>query len=119
MILNCSILKVCDNSGAKYIKCFKISKTPTGVMGSVIYASIKSIYLNTKTQKGSIVKAIIVRTKSLYSRKNGNFINFQINEVVLLNQKYEFLGTRIFGPIPLELRKKHSLKLLSLSSYFL
>ncbi len=119
MILNCSILKVCDNSGAKYIKCFKISRISAGILGSIIYASIKSVYLNNKTKKNSIVKAIIVRTKVHFTRKNGNFLSFEFNEAILINQKYEFLGTRIFGPIPLELRKKHSLRLLSLSSHFL
>jgi large subunit ribosomal protein L14 len=119
MILNSTILKVCDNSGAKYVKCFKIFKDLTGNIGSILYISVKSTYLNNKIHKGFVIKAIVIRTKNCQNRKNGNFISFNLNEVVLLNQKHEFLGTRIFGPIPLELRKKHSLRLLSLSSYFL
>ena len=116
MILNLSILKVCDNSGVKYAKCFKVYKSSVGIIGSYIYTSVKEIKSKSKLHKGDIVKAIIVRKKKTIDRKTGNYISFDTNEAVLLNDKYEILGTRIFGPLPIELRKKKLLKLLSLTS---
>ena len=116
MILNLSILKVCDNSGIKHVKCFKVYKGFVGIVGSMIYASIKDSKSKSKLRKGEIIRGIVVRKKKMINRNNGNYLSFDSNEVVLLNDKYELLGTRIFGPMPLELRKKRHLKLLSLAS---
>jgi len=116
MISNLSKLKVCDNSGVKYVKCFKIFKTYTGGIGSIVYVSVKDNKSKSKLQKGDIVKGIIVRNKKFINRFTGNYIFFDSNDIVLLNDKYELLGTRIFGPLPLELRKKGQLRLLSLAS---
>ena len=116
MILNLSALKVCDNSGIKRVKCFKVYKSSVGIIGSLIYVRIKDVKSKSKLQKGDIVKGVIIRKKKMIDRGTGNFLFFDSNEIVLLNDKYELLGTRIFGPLPLELRKKGYLKLLSLAS---
>ncbi len=116
MMFNLSKLKVCDNSGVKQVKCFKIFNQKTGSIGSIIYVSVKDIKSKSKLKKGDIAKGIIIRNKKLISRQTGNYISFDFNELVLLNEKQELLGTRIFGPLPLELRKKGHLKLLSLAS---
>lgn len=116
MILNLSKLKVCDNSGVKHVKCFKVYKNSFGIIGSLVYVSIQDSKSKSKLQKGDIVKGVIVRKKKMLNRGTGNFLFFDSNEIVLLNDKYELLGTRVFGPLPLELRKKGYLKLLSLAS---
>lgn len=116
MIFSLSKLKVSDNSGVKYVKCFKVFKTYVGTIGSLIYVSVKDAKSKSKLQKGDIVKGIIVRNKKSINRSTGNYFLFDSNEIVLFNDKYELLGTRIFGPLPLELRKKGYVKILSLAS---
>lgn len=116
MILSQSLLKVCDNSGIKVVKCFKVYKYATASIGDIILSSVKDIKYKSKLKKGDIVKGVVVRKKKLLNRFTGNFMFFDYNEVVLLNNKHELLGTRIFGPIVLELRKKGFVKLLSLAS---
>ena len=119
MIINLSRLKICDNSGVKSVKCFKIYRSSVGTIGSVIYVSIKDTKNKGKLQKGYIVRAIIVRNRKIIGRFTGSFVSFDYNEAILLNEKHELLGTRIFGPLPLELRKKGHLKPLSLASIIL
>lgn len=116
MILNQSSLKVCDNSGIKTVKCFKVYKYTTASIGDIILSSVKDIRYKSKLKKGDIVKGIVVRNKKILNRFTGNFMNFDYNEIVLLNSKYELIGTRIFGPVVLELRKKGFTKILSLAS---
>lgn len=116
MILSLTRLKVSDNSGVKYVKCFKIVKNYVGSIGSIIHVSIKSNKNKSKLQKGNIAKGIVIRSKKFINRLTGDYLNFDSNDVVLLNDKYEILGTRVFGPLPSELRKKGHLKLLSLGS---
>lgn len=116
MIFNLSKLKVCDNSGVKQVKCFKVFNGQAGSIGSVVYVSIKDIKSKSKLKKGDITKGVIIRNKKLVNRQTGNYISFDFNELVLLNEKHEVLATRVFGPVPLELRKKGHLKLLSLAS---
>jgi len=116
MIFNLSKLKVSDNSGVKQVKCFKIFSKKTGSIGSIIYVSIKDVKSKSKLKKGDITKGIVIRNKKLLDRQTGNHISFDFNELVLLNEKYELLGTRVFGPLPSELRKKGQLKLLSVAS---
>lgn len=116
MILNQSLLKVCDNSGIKVVKCFKVYKKKIASLSDIILSSVKDIKYKSKLKKGDTVKGIIVRKKKILNRFTGNFINFDHNEVVLLNNKHELLGTRVFGPVALELRKKGFVKLLSLAS---
>lgn len=116
MILNLTRLKVSDNSGVKYVKCFKIVKNYTGSIGSIVHVSIKSNKNKSKLEKGDISKGIVIRNKKFINRFTGDYLSFDSNDIVLLNDKYEILGTRVFGPLPSELRKKGHLKLLSLAS---
>jgi large subunit ribosomal protein L14 len=116
MIQTLTKLKVCDNSGVKYVKCFKVFKTFFGEIGSLIYVSIKESKNKNKYKKGDIVKGVIVRSKKSISRCTGNFLSFDSNDIVLIDLKYDIIGTRIFGPLPFELRKRQHLKMLSLAS---
>ena len=116
MISTLTKLKVCDNSGVKYAKCFKVYKTSSGTIGSLVYVSIKESKNNSKYKKGDVIKGIIVRNRKIINRNTGNFLCFDSNDIVLIDLKYDIIGTRIFGPLSLELRKKRYVKLLSLSS---
>ena len=116
MISTLTKLKVCDNSGVKHVKCFKVYKTFLGTIGSLVYVSIKESKNRDKYKRGDIVKGIIVRNKKIANRDTGNFISFDSNDIILIDSKYDIVGTRIFGPLPFELRKKRSIKLLSLAS---
>ena len=116
MISTLTKLKVCDNSGVKHAKCFKVYKTFLGTVGSLVYVSIKEIKNNNKYKKGDIIKGIIVRNRKVINRNTGNFLSFGSNDIVLIDLKYDIIGTRIFGPLPVELRKKRYVKLLSLAS---
>lgn len=113
-------LNVNDNSGIKLTQCLKIYKKKTGKIGDVILISIKNLKLNNKKKlkisKGDLLKAIIIYTK--YKNKNtiGNFIKFDINSIVILNNQNRPLGTRIFGPITSFFRKKKKFKIISLSN---
>jgi large subunit ribosomal protein L14 len=118
MILVLTKLDVSDNSGIKSVKCFKVYKSLFATVGSLVYVSVKEIKTNTicKYKKGTILKGIIVRTKNNLNRNNGNFVSFESNSVVLIDTKHDLIATRIFGPLPIELRRKGLLKLLSLGS---
>ena len=87
MIFSLSKLKVSDNSGVKYVKCFKVFKTYVGTIGSLIYVSVKDAKSKSKLQKGDIVKGIIVRNKKSINRSTGNYFLFDSNEIVLFNGK--------------------------------
>ena len=119
MILNCTLLKICDNSNVAYVKCFNMPKNPKNHIGLSFYASVKHIRYKGKLQKGDIVKGIVARSRKENNRQTGNFLSFDLNTAILLNEKNESLGTRIFGYIPLELRVKRLLKLISISSSFM
>ncbi len=117
MILNCTLFRVLDNSNATFAKCFNMSSK--SLTDLPIFVSIKRTKTKGKLNKGDVCKAIIIRNKKKYSRYIGNFLSFDFNDIILLDMKNDMLGTRIFGLIPLELRKKTYLKLLSLSSHFI
>ena len=119
MIQNRSFLKLADNSGAKLVQCIKVYKTKKIEVGSVILVAIKQIRTQSKLKKGELYKAIVVRLNKLVSRKNGNYIKYSENAVILLNTKNEFFGTRIVGPITNELRKKKLTKVLSLTNFII
>ena len=116
MISTLTKLKVCDNSGVKHVKCFKVYRTSWGTIGSLVYVSIKESRNKNKYKKGDIVKGVIIRNKKMVNRGTGNFFSFDSNDIVLIDLKYDIIGTRVFGPLPFELRKKGYLKLLSLAS---
>ena len=118
MIQMQTILNVADNSGAKKIGCIKVlggtRKRYAGV-GDIIVASVKEAMPNSKVKKGSVVKAVIVRTAKEIRREDGSYIKFDDNSAVLINQQKEPIGTRIFGPVARELRAKRFMKIISLA----
>ena len=118
-------LKIKDNTGVKIGQCIKIYKKPVGTIGDIILISVKNLRLNKnkrkkiKITKGNLLKALIIQTK--YSVKNtiGNYIKFDNNSAIILNNQNKFMGTRILGPITSELKKKKQFKILYLSSNIL
>ena len=118
MIQSFSRLNVADNSGAKEIMCIKVlggSKRRYASVGDVIVASVKKAIPDGKVKKGQVVKAVIVRTAKEVQRENGSLIRFDDNAAVILNDKREPIGTRIFGPVTRELRQKGQTKIISLA----
>ena len=100
-------LAVADNSGAKSVLCFKVlggSKRRYAGVGDVIVVAIKSALPKSKVKKGQVMKAVVVRTKKSIRRADGSYIRFDENAAVLLNNNFEPVGTRIFGPVARELR---------------
>jgi len=111
-------LKVADNSGAKEIMCIKVlggSKRRYASVGDIIVASVKKALPNGKVKKGQVVKAVIVRTKKEVQRENGSLIRFDDNAAVIIDNKKEPVGTRIFGPIAREVRYEGFQKITSLA----
>jgi len=107
MIQTESVLDVADNSGAKKLLCIKVlggSKRRYASVGDIIVVSIKEAIPNAKVKKGSVMKAVIVRTAKEMRRKDGSYIRFDTNSAVLIDNDGEPIGTRIFGPVARELR---------------
>jgi large subunit ribosomal protein L14 len=118
MIQSFSRLNVADNTGAKEIMCIKVlggSKRRYARVGDVIVASVKKAIPTAKVKKGSVVKAVVVRTKKEIQRENGSLIRFDDNAAVILDNKKEPIGTRIFGPISREVRYAGFMKIVSLA----
>ena len=118
MIQEESILDVADNSGAKKVKCFRIlggSNRRYAHVGDIIVAAVQESFPNSPVKKGSVVKAVVVRTKRTIRRNDGSTIGFDSNAAVILNEKSEPVGTRVFGPVARELREKNFMKILSLA----
>ncbi len=113
-----SLLDVADNSGAKKVVCIKVlggSRRRYASLGDVIVVAVREAVPNSKIAKGTVHKAVIVRTVRQVSREDGSAIRFDDNSVVLLNATQEPVGTRIFGPVARELRSKKFMKILSLA----
>jgi large subunit ribosomal protein L14 len=111
-------LKVADNSGAKLLSCIKVlggSKRRYASIGDIIIVSVKEAIPNSKVSKGSVMRAVIVRTTKEISRPDGSYIKFDENSAVLINAQNEPIGTRIFGPVARELRAKKFMKIISLA----
>ncbi len=118
MIQQYTRLKIADNSGAKVISCIGIpggSGRKYAYVGDVITASVKEAVPASEVSAGSVVKAVIVRTSSPFRRPDGTSIKFDTNAAVLLDKQNEPIGTRIFGPVTRELRKKNMMKIVSLA----
>ena len=118
MILQNTVLKVMDNSGAKYAKCIKVlggSKRKTAHIGETIEVTVKEPIPRGRVKKGDVLKAVIVRTAKGILRNDGTAIRFDGNAAVLINNQGEPIGTRIFGPITRELRAKNHMKIISLA----
>lgn len=111
-------LVVADNSGARKIRCIRVlgghGKRYASV-GDTIVASVKAAIPNSEVKKGSVVRAVIVRTKKEIGRRDGSFIRFDDNAAVILKADGEPKGTRIFGPVARELRENNYMKIVSLA----
>ncbi len=111
-------LVVADNSGAKRVRCIRVlggHERRYAGLGDVVVVSVKAAIPNGQVKKGEVSKAVIVRTKKEYRRKDGSYIRFDENAVVLLNAQGEPRGTRIFGPVARELRERQYMKIVSLA----
>ena len=118
MIQSFTRMNVADNSGAKELMCIKVlggSKRRYATVGDVIVASEKKAIPNGKVKKGQVVKCVVVRTKKELQRENGSLIRFDDNAAVILDNKREPVGTRIFGPVGREIRYANFMKIVSLA----
>lgn len=118
MIQEYTRLNVADNTGAKKVMCFRIlggTHRRYASIGDIVVASVKSAIPNSPVKKGEVVKGVIVRTSKEIRRPDGTYIRFDDNAIVLLDDKKEPRGTRIFGPVARELRDKHFMKIVSLA----
>ncbi|MGM0565560.1 MAG: 50S ribosomal protein L14 [Bacteroidota bacterium] len=118
MIQQESKLAVADNSGAKSVYCIRVlggTKKRYASIGDLVVVSVKSAIPSGNIKKGAISKAVVVRTHKEVGRKDGSYIRFDDNAVVLLNATDEMVGTRIFGPVARELREKNFMKIVSLA----
>ena len=118
MIQQESRLKVADNSGAKEVLCIRVlggTKRRYASIGDKIVVSVKSAMPAGNVKKGTVSKAVVVRTKKEVRRADGSYIRFDDNAVVLLGATCELRGTRIFGPVARELREKDFMKIVSLA----
>jgi large subunit ribosomal protein L14 len=107
MIQSFTYLNVADNSGARSVMCFKVlggTKRRYASLGDIVVVAVKDALPTSKVKKGSVMKAVVVRTKREVSRPDGSYIRFDDNAAVLLNNNMEPVGTRIFGPIAREIR---------------
>ncbi len=111
-------LNVADNSGARQLQCIKVlgdSKRRYAGIGDIISCSVKKAIPGGTVQKGEVVRAVIVRTKKEFRRRDGSYIRFDENAAVLINDELEPIGTRIFGPIARELRERSFMRIVSLA----
>lgn len=118
MIQQESRLKVADNSGAKEVLCIRVlggTKRRYASVGDQIVVTVKESSPSGNVKKGTVAKAVVVRTKKEVRRQDGSYIRFDDNAVVLLNAAGEMRGTRIFGPVARELRDKQFMKIVSLA----
>lgn len=118
MVQNESRLSVADNSGAKEVLVIRVlggTKKRYASIGDKVVVTVKHALPSGNVKKGTVSKAVIVRTKKEISRADGSYIRFDDNAVVLLNATDEMRGTRIFGPVARELRDKQFMKIISLA----
>jgi large subunit ribosomal protein L14 len=111
-------LDVADNTGAKRVKCFKVlkgSKRRYAKVGDIIVCSVKEADPKSAIKKGEVVKAVIVRTKNYVRRNDGSFLRFFDNSCVIIDDKLNPKGTRIFGPVAREVREGGFVKITSLA----
>jgi len=118
MIQMQTMLVVSDNSGARVAQCIKIlggTRKRYGRLGDIVVVSIKDALPGSPVKKGSVSKAVVVRTKKSTRRKDGSYIKFDQNAVVLIDDQKEPKGGRVFGPVARELREKGFMKIISLA----
>lgn len=118
MIQMQSRLKIADNSGAREIMCINVlggTRRRYAYVGDTVVASVKKAMPNAATRKGDVVRAVIIRTSHPYRRPDGSYIRFDENAAVILSDKNNPRGTRIFGPVARELRERQFTKIVSLA----
>ena len=118
MIQQESRLKVADNSGAKEVLCIRVlggTRKRYASIGDKIVVTVKAANPSGNLKKGAVSKAVVVRTTKEVRRKDGSYIRFEDNAAVLLNEKNEPIGTRVFGPVGREVREKEFMKIVSLA----
>ncbi len=118
MIQQESRLTVADNSGAKEVLCIRVlggTAKRYATVGDKIVVTVKNALPSGNVKKGTVIKAVVVRTKKEIRRNDGSYIRFDDNACVLLNNTGEMIGTRIFGPVARELRDKQYMKIISLA----
>ncbi len=118
MIQQESRLAVADNSGAKEVLCIRVlggTKNRYANIGDKVVVTVKNALPTGNIKKGTVTKAVVVRTKKSVRRSDGSYIRFDDNAVVLLTETEELRGTRIFGPVARELREKQFMKIVSLA----
>ena len=118
MIQSTTELEVADNSGARRVMCIKVlggSRRRYADVGDTIVVSVKEAIPRGRVKKGDVMKAVVVRTAKDVKRADGSVIRFDRNAAVLINNQKEPIGTRIFGPVPRELRAKNHMKIVSLA----
>ena len=111
-------LNVADNTGAKELLCIRVlggTRRRYAKIGDIIVVTVKKAIPGTELKKGTISKAVIVRTRKEIKRKDGSYIRFDDNAAVLINNQMEPTGTRVFGPVGRELREKKFMKIISLA----
>ena len=111
-------LEVADNSGARRVQCIKVlggSKRKYASVGDIIVVSVKEAIPRGRVKKGDVMKAVVVRIRKDIRRPDGSVIRFDRNAAVLITPQMEPVGTRIFGPVPRELRAKNHMKIISLA----
>ncbi|CAL1385022.1 unnamed protein product [Linum trigynum] len=113
-----TVLKVADNSGAKKVMCIQALKGRKGArLGDTIVASVKEAMPNGKVKKGKVVYGVVVRAAMQKGRCDGSEVKFDDNAVVLVDKQGQPIGTRVFGPVPHELRRKKHVKILTLAEH--
>jgi large subunit ribosomal protein L14 len=118
MIQERTILNVADNTGARKIRCFRVlggTDRRYAGLGDIIVASVRDALPTSAVKKGEVVKAVIIRTVKEYRRIDGSYVSFDDNAAVLIDENGDPRGTRIFGPVARELRKRNFLKVISLA----
>jgi len=118
MIQQESLLNVADNTGAKKVLVIRVlggTRRRYGHVGDIVVGTVKDAIPNAGVKKGDVIKAVVVRTKQRYKREDGSYIAFDDNACVILDNKKEPKGTRIFGPVARELREKNFMKIVSLA----
>ncbi|MGB3976081.1 MAG: 50S ribosomal protein L14 [bacterium] len=113
-----TILDVADNSGARKVQCIKViggSRKRYASVGDIIVVAVRETIPGSNVKKGSVAKAVVVRTKKEVRRPDGSYIRFDRNSAVLINNQNQPIGNRVFGPIARELRDKAFMKIVSLA----
>jgi len=118
MVQMSTVLDVADNSGARRVQCIRVlggTRRRYASVGDIIVVSVKEAIPNSKVKKGTVMKAVVVRTTKEIGRSEGSYIRFDSNSAVLIDNQREPVGTRIFGPVARELRAKKFMKIISLA----